>query len=359
MKHTCVSKSRTVLGSVGTVTLIAAALALQSAQAAPAKAAPEPPTATAAAQRARNISTALGAEAAGFYYDAPNNKLIVNVTTEAAAAKVRGAGAEAKIVKHSLTSLNAARATLKQQAAIPGTSWAMDPKTNQVAIVADRTVTGDRLEQLKKVVSSLGDRAVLRQSTGTLRPLVAGGNAIWGSGARCSLGFNVIRDGRPYFLTAGHCANAVRSWAATQGGPEFAVTEAGSFPGDDFGIARYTDADVAHPGQVDLYNGSMQSIGKVGDAIVGERVQRSGSSTHLRSGDVTAVEVTANYQEGAVDDLVQASLCAESGDSGGALFDGDTALGLTSGGRGTCATGGESFYQPVREALEKTGSHIG
>ncbi|MEW1748913.1 S1 family peptidase [Streptomyces angustmyceticus] len=359
MKHTRVPQSRTVLGSMGAAALIAAALTLQSAQAAPAKAAPEPPTASAAAQRARSISSALGADAAGFYYDAPHRKLIVNVTTGTAAAKVRGAGAEAKIVKHSLTSLNSARATLKQKATIIGTSWAMDPKSNQVVVVADRTVTGDRLEQLKKVVASLGDRAVLKQSPGTLRPLIAGGNAIWGTAARCSLGFNVIRDGQPYFLTAGHCANAVRSWSASQGGPEFGVTEAGSFPGDDFGIAKYTDATDAHPGQVDLYNGSMQAVGKVGDAIVGEPVRRSGSSTRLRSGDVIAVEVTANYQEGPVDDLVQASICAESGDSGGPLFEGDTALGITSGGRGTCASNGESFYQPVREALEKTGSHLG
>ncbi|MGW9170208.1 S1 family peptidase [Streptomyces decoyicus] len=358
MKHTSAPMSRTALGGAGAVALIAAALTLQSAQAAPAKAAPEPPTATAAAQRARDISSALGANAAGFYYDARNHKLIVNVTTAAAADKARGAGAEARIVKHSLTSLNAARATLKERAAIPGTSWAMDPKTNQVVIVADRTVTGDRLKQLKTVASSLGDRAALRQSAGTLRPLIAGGNAVWGSAARCSLGFNVIKDGKPYFLTAGHCTNAVRSWSATQGGPEIAVTETGTFPGDDFGIVRLAP-DLAHPSKVDLYNGRMQSITTVGDPIVGEKVQRSGSSTHVHGGDITAVEVTANYQEGSVDGLIQAGVCAETGDSGGPLFEGDTALGLTSGGRGDCLLGGESFYQPVREALEKTGSHIG
>ncbi|WP_455711974.1 S1 family peptidase [Streptomyces decoyicus] len=358
MKHTSAPMSRTVLGGAGVVALIAAALTLQSAQAAPAKA-PEPPTATAAAQRARDISSALGANAAGFYYDAQNHKLIVNVTTAAAADKARSAGAEARIVRHSLTSLNAARATLKERATIPGTSWAMDPKTNKVVVVADRTVTGDRLKQLKSVAASLGDRAALRQSTGTLRPLIAGGNAVWGSGARCSLGFNVIKDGEPYFLTAGHCTNAVRSWSATQGGPEIAVTETGTFPGDDFGIVRLTPADLVHPSQVDLYNGKMQAVTTVGDPIVGEKVQRSGSSTHVHGGDITAVEVTANYQEGAVDGLIQAGVCAETGDSGGPLFEGDTALGLTSGGRGDCLFGGESFYQPVREALEKTGSHIG
>ncbi|MGW7575642.1 S1 family peptidase [Streptomyces sp. NPDC054765] len=358
MKHTSAPTSRIVLGGAGVVALIAAALTLQSAQAAPART-PEPPSGTGAAQRARDIGSALGANVAGFYYDARNHKLIVNVTTEAAAHKAREAGAEARIVRHSLTSLNAARATLAQRATIPGTSWAMDPRTNQVVVVADRTVNGDRLARLKSVASSLGDRVALRRSAGTLQPLIAGGNAIWGSGARCSLGFNVIKDGEPYFLTAGHCTNAVRSWSTTQGGPEIAETETGTFPGDDYGIARYTDDDLAHPGRVDLYNGKKQSIATVGDAIVGERVRRSGSSTHIQSGDVTAVDATANYQEGSVDGLIQAGICAASGDSGGPLFDGHTALGLTSGGRGDCLLGGESFYQPVREALEKTGSHLG
>jgi streptogrisin D len=52
-------------------------------------------------------------------------------------------------------------------------------------------------------------------------------------------------------------------------------------------------------------------------------------------------------------------VCAEPGDSGGSLFDGDTALGLTSGGSGDCASGGETFFQPVTEALSATGAQIG
>lgn len=228
-----------------------------------------------------------------------------------------------------------------------------------MVITADRTVRGDKLAQLKRVASGLGDRAVLRQSTGTLRPLIAGGDAIWGTRARCSLGFNVTRGGQPYFLTAGHCTNAVRSWSATQGGEEIAVTEAGTFPGDDYGIVKYTAAGIVHPGQVDLYNGSMQPITRAGDPIVGQKVQRSGGSTHVHDGDVIALEVTANYQEGAVDGLIQATICAEAGDSGGSLFEGDTALGITSGGRGDCSAGGVTYYQPVREALEKTGAQLG
>ncbi|MFI2643495.1 hypothetical protein [Streptomyces sp. NPDC018610] len=52
-------------------------------------------------------------------------------------------------------------------------------------------------------------------------------------------------------------------------------------------------------------------------------------------------------------------MCAAPGDRGGSLFDGGTALGLTFGGSGDCASGGGTFFQPVTEALPATGAQIG
>ncbi|WP_241780208.1 trypsin-like serine protease, partial [Streptomyces wadayamensis] len=52
------------------------------------------------------------------------------------------------------------------------------------------------------------------------------------------------------------------------------------------------------------------------------------------------------------------NVCAEPGDSGGALFAGSTALGLTSGGSGNCSSGGTTFFQPVTEALSAYGVSI-
>ncbi|MFG2289382.1 S1 family peptidase [Streptomyces sp. NPDC048595] len=358
MKSTRVSKPRTLVAGAGALALITAVLTQPSADAAPGPPS-DPPTATTAAQRAKEISSSLGGEGAGSYYDAENRTLIVNVTSEAAAAKVRAAGAQPKIVKHSLATLDTARATLKEQVRIPGTSWAMDPRVNKVIIVADPTVKGKNLDQLKAATTALGDRATLTHASAELRPLLAGGEAIWGSTARCSLGFNVVKGGQPYFLTAGHCGEAVQSWSATMGGTEAATTEDATFPGDDFALARYTAADVVHPSAVSLYNGKTQTITKAAEPIVGQQVQRSGSTTHVRSGVVMALDVTVNYQQGAVDGLIQTTVCAEPGDSGGPLFDGDHALGLTSGGRGDCTLGGQTFYQPVHEALQKTGSELG
>ncbi|MBI0384671.1 trypsin-like serine protease, partial [Streptomyces albiflaviniger] len=79
----------------------------------------------------------------------------------------------------------------------------------------------------------------------------------------------------------------------------------------------------------------------------------------VHDGEVTGLNATVNYQEGSVEGLIQTNVCAEPGDSGGALFAGDTALGLTSGGSGDCSSGGETFFQPVPEALQAFGAEIG
>ena len=65
-----------------------------------------------------------------------------------------------------------------------------------------------------------------------------------------------------------------------------------------------------------------------------------------------------NYSEGSVSGLIDTNVCAEPGDSGGALFDGSYAIGLTSGGSGDCSSGGETFFQPVTAALGAEGATI-
>ncbi|WKK23399.1 S1 family peptidase [Streptomyces olivoreticuli] len=258
---------------------------------------------------------------------------------------------------HSAADVASARATLKAQASIPGTAWSTDPRTNKVVVTADSTVRGARLAQLDKVVASLGDKVTLHRTAGQFRPLIAGGDAIWGSGVRCSLGFNVTKDGQPYFLTAGHCGNASSTWSDSQGGAEAGTTESSTFPGNDYALVRYTGS-ADHSSTVDLYNGSQQNISRAGEATVGEQVQRSGSTSGLHSGQVTGLNATVNYAEGTVNGLIDTSVCAEPGDSGGALFDGDTALGLTSGGSGDCSSGGETFFQPVPAALQALGAQL-
>ena len=62
---------------------------------------------------------------------------------------------------------------------------------------------------------------------------------------------------------------------------------------------RYTTA-APQPGNVSLYNGAYQDIVTARNAIVGEPATRSGSTTGLRSGTITAVNQTVNYPQGVV-----------------------------------------------------------
>ncbi|MGW3310420.1 S1 family peptidase [Streptomyces sp. NPDC001073] len=360
MKHRRIPRRRVAVAGAGIAALVVAGVTLQSANAsetAPASA-PHTLSALAAGKLASTLGKDLGTDAAGTFYDAKTKSLVVNVLDRNAADTVEAAGARARIVENSLTELAGARTTLQRDAAIPGTSWATDPTTDKVVVTADRTVSDSEWTKLGKVVDGLGAKAELQRTKGEFKPFIAGGDAISGSGGRCSLGFNVVKGGAPYFITAGHCTQAISTWSDSSG-DEIGTNEQSSFPDNDFGLVKYT-SDVAHPSAVDLYNGSSQTITHAADATVGEKVTRSGSTTQVHTGTVTGLDATVNYGNGdIVNGLIQTDVCAEPGDSGGSLFDGDAAIGLTSGGSGDCTSGGETFFQPVTEALSTFGAQIG
>ncbi|MFF7450826.1 MULTISPECIES: alpha-lytic protease prodomain-containing protein [unclassified Streptomyces] len=360
MKHRRIPRRRAALAGAGIAALVAAGVTLQTANASEPEKSPEPKvlSALAAGNLASTLDKELGADAAGTYYDAKSKALVVNVLDEAAASVVEEAGARARVVENSLAELRGARTTLKDDAAIPGTSWVTDPTSNKVVVTADRTVSDAEWARLAKVVDGLGGTAELQRTKGKFKPFVAGGDAITGGSGRCSLGFNVVKGGEPYFLTAGHCTESISTWSDSSG-TRIGTNEVSSFPGDDYGLVKYT-AEVDHPSEVNLYNGSAQAISGAAQATVGMSVTRSGSTTQVHSGKVTGLDATVNYGNGdIVNGLIQTDVCAEPGDSGGSLFSGSSAVGLTSGGSGDCTSGGQTFFQPVTEALSATGTSIG
>ncbi len=95
-------------------------------------------------------------------------------------------------------------------------------------------------------------------------------------------------------------------------------TVAGSFPGDDFSLVEYADGEAGEGAEVVAVGGGKGvRITGVGEPTVGQRVFRSGSTSGLRDGRVTALEATVNYPEGTVTGLIETDVCAEPGDSGG------------------------------------------
>ncbi|MEV4756770.1 alpha-lytic protease prodomain-containing protein [Micromonospora sp. NPDC049559] len=327
-------------------TLVAGSLAgAPSASAAPA----------ASPEAAMSLADTLGATSAGAYQD-ENGKMVVTVTDEASARKVRAAGATPKLVARGLDKLNQVTAALEKSAKIPGTAWYVDPVSNQVVVDVDSTITGAKLDRVKSAVAAFGGAVRIQPTPGTLSTTISGGNAIYTGGGRCSLGFNVRSGSTYYFLTAGHCTNIGSSWSASSGGSSIGTRAGSSFPGNDYGIVRYSIGQ--QPGDVYLYNGTYRDITGASTPAVNATVQRSGSTTGLRSGRVTALNATVNYAEGSVSGLIRTTVCAEPGDSGGSLFSGNTAHGLTSGGSGNCSSGGVTYFQPVVEALNAYGVSI-
>ncbi|WP_189955270.1 S1 family peptidase [Streptomyces alanosinicus] len=331
--------------------------------------------ATQASGVAAQVQKILGDAFAGSYYDSAKQQLVVNAADgdQNAIAQAKNAGAVVREVQNSTRALKAAAGTLKTKATIPGTSWAVDPRTDKVLVTADSTVTGAKWNRLQSTVQSLGTgMATLKKSAGSFKTFVSGGDAIFSQtqagGVRCSLGFNVTAsDGSPAFLTAGHCGVAAKDWSDSQNGQPIASVDQAKFPGNDFSLVKYTDPNTQAPSEVNAGNGQTVQITQAADATVGETVFRMGSTTGLHNGQVTGLDATVNFQSetnpggtDTVNGLIQTNVCAEAGDSGGSLFTQDgSAVGLTSGGSGDCTSGGETFFQPVTAALQATGATLG
>ncbi|MET8166635.1 S1 family peptidase [Streptomyces sp. NPDC102259] len=242
------------------------------------------------------------------------------------------------------------------QADIPGTAWAVDSKTNRVVLTADSTVSQAEIAKIKEQAGDNAGAITVKRTPGQFKKLITGGDAIYGGGYRCSLGFNVHSGSTYYFLTAGHCGEVASTWYSNSGQSSTLGTNVSySFPTNDFALVRYTNTSVAHPSSV-----GSQSITSAATPSVGTTVYRRGSTTGTHSGRVTALNATVNYGSGdVVYGMIQTTVCAEGGDSGGPLYGGTVAYGLTSGGSGNCTSGGTTFFQPVTEALSYYGVSVG
>ncbi|MGW1171437.1 S1 family peptidase [Streptomyces sp. NPDC002550] len=278
---------------------------------------------------------------------------VVAVTDEAAAREVRSAGAEAKVVSHSMDELKSATATLRSAPRVAGTAWAVDYRTNRVVVSADSTVSASDWARMGHVAAKAGNFVRMERTRGTFTTRLNGAQPILSTGGRCSAGFNVTNGQSDFILTAGHCGPAGSTWfAGNQGNQQLGRTVASTFPGNDFSLVQYASGRAGDGADVvAIGGGNGVRITGLADAAVGQRVFRSGSTSGLHDGTVTALNATVNYPEGTVTGLIQTNVCAEPGDSGGPLFSDGIALGVTSGGSGDCTAGGTTFFQPVTRAL--------
>ncbi|GAA3980487.1 S1 family peptidase [Streptomyces marokkonensis] len=311
------------------------------------------------------LVTRLGTSRTAGHWVGSDGQPVVAVTDEGTAEEVRRAGAEAQVVRHSMSELKSATSTLRSAPRVPGTAWALDYPSNEVVVRGDSTVSGSDWSRLAGVAERIGGFVRMEHTRGTFTTRLNGAEPILSTAGRCSAGFNVTDGQRDFILTAGHCGPTGSVWfgdGGSEGGDgdrQVARTVAVSFPGDDFSLVAYANGGAGDGADVVAVGGGKGvRITGAGEPAVGQRVFRSGSTSGLRDGRVTALDATVNYPEGTVTGLVQTDVCAEPGDSGGPMFSEGIALGLTSGGSGDCAKGGTTFFQPLPEAMESLGVRL-
>ncbi|MBB5954239.1 streptogrisin C [Saccharothrix tamanrassetensis] len=301
----------------------------------------------ASSDTARDLRKHLDARFGGAWIDS-SGTLTVGVTSRADLDQVgRGRG---KLVQRSERDLDAVKSTLDRNASraprsVPG--WYVDLPTNTVVVKSH----SDKLSAARAFVAASGVNASAVRYVPTNeapRPLidVIGGNAYnIGSGTRCSVGFSVNGG----FVTAGHCGTTGASTSNPSGS-----FRGSSFPGNDYAWVQVAAGNTPR-GLVNNYSGGTVSVAGSQDAAVGATVCRSGSTTGWHCGTIQARNSSVSYPQGTVTGLIQTTVCAEPGDSGGSLVAGNQAQGVTSGGSGNCRTGGTTYFQPVNEILQAYG----
>ncbi|MFJ6388107.1 alpha-lytic protease prodomain-containing protein [Streptomyces sp. NPDC091972] len=298
-----------------------------------------------------------GASYGGSWFDAAKGTLTVAVTpaiSDTALREIRATGATVRTVAHSARELSATQARLD---ALPApdavSSWHVDPKAATVVV---NVVSGrERDNDVRKFVARaraagpVTVREVAAAPT-TFAAGTVGGDPYYTGNVRCSIGFSVYGG----FVTAGHCdqhTGSVYGWDRSYVGN----FQGSSFPENDYAWVNVGSGWWTVPVVLGWGTVSDQLVRGSNVAPVGASICRSGSTTHWHCGTVLAMNETVNYSQGAVRQMTKTSVCAEPGDSGGSFISGDQAQGVTSGGWGNCSSGGETWFQPVNEILNRYG----
>jgi hypothetical protein len=322
---------------------------------------PDGTSALTASRAGSQLVSRLGTSRTAGSWIASDGKPVVAVTDKQAAAEVTTAGARPKMVRHSMDQLKSATQSLSSAPRVAGTAWAVDYKTNQVVVQGDSTVSASDWSRMTKLADGIGDFVRMERTQGRFTTRVNGAQPIFSTSGRCSAGFNVTSGQGEFILTAGHCGPGGSLWFSDNTGrTQVGRTVTSEFPGSgDFSLIRYENGQAtAGENVVAIGGGRGVRITAAGDPVVGQRVFRSGSTSGLHDGEVTALNATVNYPEGPVTGLIETTVCAEPGDSGGPMFSEGIALGVTSGGSGDCKSGGTTFFQPVTQAMAALGVQL-
>jgi hypothetical protein len=253
--------------------------------------------------------------------------------------------------------LAALRDTLAAQAP-RGSAAYLDPISGHVVL----KLAGEPSAQLKAQIAK-HPGLVQTRHTAPIVPYLAlyGGHGMTAQsgGAGCTTGFIATYNGANYVITAGHCLALSRFWDRKNN--YLGERESWSFGLDgDYGLLKVKGVHMSPAGLINLNAGPRPVAGVLPYVWWQEFLCFMGNESRQQCGNVTATEVTVPYDFGfnTVEGLIETTICAQHGDSGGPLFldtpDGLYGMGILSGGTNfPCGHPDyRSYFQPLQEILD-------
>ncbi|MFI0421334.1 S1 family peptidase [Spongiactinospora sp. 9N601] len=305
-------------------------------------------------QRARDIEPALRGglgDRFGGSWLTPSGTLVVATTHAGDVPAIAARGAQPKVVARPLARLDAIKAALdvadgREKVA----AWYVDVVTNSVVVLAADPAAAEAF-----VRGSGVDASAVRVERSAERPApyadIRGGDEIYVDGkGRCLVGFSVRQGAKQGFVTAGHCGANGALVRTHPGGPAIGKFESASFPRNDYAWASLYPGWNAI-GYIKGGPSGQSPIRGATESYAGASVCSYSPVSGWRCGVIQQLNTSVTYPEGTVTGLTRTSVCSEPGSSGAPFVSGDQAQGVLSGGSGNCATGGTTYFQPIKGAL--------
>ncbi|MFJ2061073.1 S1 family peptidase [Streptomyces sp. NPDC087908] len=325
---------------------------------------------------AADLDKRLGSAAQGMWIDQNSGELHVNVRDDVAAATVRSSNGVPHQVGTKLTELQSLMRQFDTAAAKGAPAgvhmWYVDIEKGTVVVSATEKTGGLTKGRFAELVHGASDRVRVEKHAGTQQDAASvalGGQDIYNAnGKRCSIGFNVRSSrGAQAVLTAGHCMQGNTSPLWFRNGVPFGNTTGYANGSQDHALITNALPGFWVPkAGVDFIGFTMPVTGRQ-NAVPGAFICKSGRTTNVTCGVVKAVNVSASTAAGTKIGQVEADMCVEPGDSGGAVFAGTQALGLVTAGRFYGADNkcgqkvgkkNSSLYQPLGPALSAYGASL-
>jgi 16S rRNA C1402 (ribose-2'-O) methylase RsmI len=334
------------------------------------------------------LEDGLGSRYAGLWFDNQAGEFVVPVLGSASRADTRGEFAEADLVgeyrtapaQSSWAELESAQEQLNQTLAQPMREsyieTSIDPRTNSVVIQTSEGIEPAAEQEARALASNAGVSVEVREKGAkkfTPVPAACGFEGVMASGfncdapfrggvgigkhgwtTECSAAFKAtgLATGNRFVLTAGHCVDPyIKEWDAYDhngNGQYLGVTEQAFWGTGGHDLAKirvngskYWDISpwptqvIEWSGATDTMINSARSITAESNSYVGEQACLTGTTTGTSCGFVTEMgkSVGGTFQGTAyvVNHLSKlSSVCNATGNSGGPVFTGNTALGITS-----------------------------